>query len=291
MSTDENTDERQRFRAYYGGTLSEAEQAAFTLRLREDAELAERYEAWLATLAGSLLDDDDVGQEDEAFLDTSETSEQGAEEPDDFDAREFQAKVAQRIRRRSSGRLYGYGGVGSTVVTWVAVVGVVVFGVLAMSVWLESRSVQPEDAEQADEGVATPPEQEQGAGQRRSLDEPVPVDAPREEVEAPGQSIDYSSNEGRTSGEPVRQMQRYEFVVEAFAADMEAAEVQTGLRERFGGNRVQERDDGFAVEYRPQDINQVIRRLQEMGLRIDRSRRLVEPEELVSPVIRVRLAP
>lgn len=288
-------EELERFRAYAAGTLDEAQERRLEAMLQSDASLRQRYDEWLNSFAARLLTGDEgLAGEGEAGPGSDSTLNDDAGSA--FDEREFRTRVAQRLRRRSAGRLYGRAALGSALVTWVAVVGVVVFGVLAMMVWLEARRVGPDTDGGQEEPASAEANDEQrsaadAAGQRRALDEPLSPEPPREEVEAPGQSIDYSYNVGRVSGQPVRQMQRVEFVLEAVATSLDGEELRAGLIERFGASRVRDTDEGYAVSYRPSDLNEVLRRLQEFGLRIERTRRMVEPSELVDPIIHVRIQP
>lgn len=297
MSDRERDEEEiEQFRAYAAGTLDEEQERRLEALLQSDASLRQRYDEWLSSLAARLLEEESELADAVEAASSEEAALADEQAEPAFDEREFRAHVAQRLRRRSAGRLYGRAALGSALVTWIAVVGVVVFGVLAMTVWLEARRVSPDAEGESPEQTSSEGNDEQrsateDAGRRRALGQPLSPEPPREEVEAPGQSIDYSYNVGRVSGQPVRQMQRVEFVLEAVAGSMDDETLREGLIERFGASRVREAEDGYAIAYRPSDLNEVLRRLQEFGLRIERTRRMVEPDELVDPTIHVRIQP
>lgn len=250
---------QQRFERYLRGEMRPDEVDAFEAQLVNDDALMLAFEEFAKNDGASI------------------SSEQMGDAP-----KNFTRAVKQRINRRSGGRFFVEDIVSSRFIPWFIAGS---FALIAAVVVVGRKDVKTPVAEAVVEETVTPnrPSASQGL-ERLPNANTVANNPPHMEAIQPRNT---TAVRGEVSGQATANLQ-YVASVPIITTKLRKEELRVALVERFGEERILEREDHFGVRVRAAELGEGVNRALSVGGELSEESMEISYEELDYPVLQVK---
>lgn len=254
-----SSSDRQRFKKYLRGEMRPDEAEAFEAQLVEDDALMLAFEVFAKNDGASI------------------STEQMGDAP-----KNFTRAVKQRIHRRSGGRFFVEDIVSSRFIPWFIAGS---FALIAAVVVVGRKDVKTPVAEAVNEEQVPPARPSASQGLERLPNASAVANNPphMEAIQPPNTT----RARGEVSGQATANLQ-YVASVPIISTKLGKEELLAALIERFGEERILEREDHFGIRVRASELGEGVNRALSVGGELSEESMEISYEELDYPVFQVK---